>query len=160
MASSVPHDAVRKFHQRDHEQHPQPLFSYSHPWSFIALHNYMEEFLRLATFGMSPQQRRQVLPLLWRIIVGVHIALACGWLSATGFPGFAKATDVEELRRGQMDAATEVVAQNIFDTRVRQCQAGTDEARRFYAERLQMLLAKYVDITQREYNRVPGCGEL
>lgn len=120
----------------------------------------MEELLKLMTLGLTPNQRRLVLNSLWRIVVSVHIALACGWLSVTGFPGFAKATDVELLKRGQVDAAAEVVAQNIFDTRVRQCQALTPESRQFYAARLQALLTRYVELTQREYSRMPACGEL
>lgn len=120
----------------------------------------MEEFLRLMTLGLTPHQRRLVLNSLWRIVVSIHIALACGWLSVTGFPGFAKATDVETLKKGQIDAASEVVAQNIFDTRVRQCQATSPESRQFYASRLQFLLKRYVDLTQREYSRIPDCGEL
>jgi hypothetical protein len=120
----------------------------------------MEEFLRLITEGLTPNQRRIVLNTLWRIMVSAHIALACGWLSVTGFPGFARATDVESLKQGQVTAAAEVVAQNIFDTRVRQCQATTQEARQFYAGRLQSLLTRYVDLTQRVYPALPACGEL
>jgi hypothetical protein len=120
----------------------------------------MEEFFRLITFGMSPQMRQAVLNVGWRILVSVHIALACGWLSVSGFPGFARADALIALRQAQMDAAAEVVAQNIFDTRVRQCAAGTPEARVFYAERLQSLANRYYALTQRNYSPIPACGEL
>jgi hypothetical protein len=142
-----------------HDENDQPDPSPLHPCTPSRV-RHMEEFLRLMTFGMPPNQRRIVLNSLWRVFVSAHIALACGWLSVTGFPGFAKADDVEKLKRGQVAAAAEVVAQNIFDTRVRQCQASTPESRQFYAARLQNLLTRYVELTAREYSRVPTCGEL
>lgn len=120
----------------------------------------MEEFWRLVTFGLSPAQRNMVFSVCWRLIVTAHIFLACGWASMTGFPGFARADDVTSLRRTQADAAAEVVASNIFDTRVRQCQAMTPEARQFYAQRLQALLERYYEITQRNYTPIPSCAEL
>lgn len=120
----------------------------------------MEEFFRLMTFGMSPQMRQAVLNVGWRVLVSVHIALACGWLSVSGFPGFARADAVTALRQAQLDAAAEVVAQNIFDTRVRQCNATTADARVFYAERLQALTGRYYSLTQRVYAPMPACGEL
>jgi hypothetical protein len=58
---------------------------------------------RLASifFGDIPiEQRKTVTRLLFRGVVFVHIAWACGWLAMAGLPlqGFANAADVEQVK--------------------------------------------------------------
>lgn len=120
----------------------------------------MEEFWKFITFGVPASIRIPLVNILWRLGVTLALFMAYGLASVTGFPGFARADDVAALKRVQIDAAAEVVAQNIFDTRVRQCGASSPEARVFYAERLQGLINRYFALTQRVYSPIPACGEL
>lgn len=120
----------------------------------------MEEFWRIMTLGLSRDQRGVVVRTLLDIFLVLAILAAYGFFSIGGFHGFAQATDVMELRQAQNKAAVEILEQRIFETRVRQCQAGTEEARRFYSEKLQELLSKFRDLTHGEYGRMPDCREL
>lgn len=120
----------------------------------------MDKFWEALTFGVPENIRTPLVNILWRLGVTLALLMAYGLASVTGFPGFARADDVAALRRTQIDAAAEVIAQNIFDTRVRQCGASSPEARVFYAERLQGLINRYYALTQRVYAPIPACGEL
>jgi hypothetical protein len=146
-------------HQYQHDKEHEPWFSFSHPCSLLEI-NVIEQLLKVLTMDISAAQRKNFASALFRIIVTAHIALACGWLSMTGFPGFARASDVEELRHHQIQAALEVISQSIFDTRVRWCQATTGEAKRFYAEKSIALQQKFAALQQRDYGQLPDCREL
>lgn len=120
----------------------------------------MEEFWKFVTLGVPASIRVPLVNILWRLMVTLALLMAYGLASITGFPGFARADDVALLRQTQIDAAAEIIAQNIFDTRVRQCGAASPEARLFYAERLQTLTNRYFALTRRMYSPIPACGEL
>lgn len=120
----------------------------------------MEGFWKLITLGIPENIRTPLVNILWRFGVTIALMMAYGLATVTGFPGFARADDVAALKRAQLDATAEVLAQNIFDTRVRQCGATSPEARHFYAERLQGLVDRYFNLMQRVYAPIPACGEL
>lgn len=120
----------------------------------------METFWKFVTLGLPENIRTPLMNIMWRMCVTLALLMAYGLASITGFPGFARADHVAALRQAQTDAASEVIAQNIFDTRVRQCGAASLEARIFYAERLQGLVNRYFALTQRNYSPIPACGEL
>lgn len=84
---------------------------------------------------------------------------ACGLLGAIGIYGFAYASDMKEIRADQMDVKVELLEQRIFETRIRQCNAATQESRQFYLEKLQDLLRKHQKTTASEY-RLPLCSEV
>lgn len=98
----------------------------------------------------------------WRIAVSgtltavvaillLHLAHACGWGPFAG-EGFAQAADVDKI------LAT-LKEEQIFEQRVRHCQATDPDARRYRLERLNMLLGEYRELTGNDYP-LPECGEL
>lgn len=57
-------------------------------------------------FGLSREQRRLVLRVLWVLGVSTHIAWVCGLLAVIGFPTpFARAQDVQQLERATLVSA-------------------------------------------------------
>lgn len=94
----------------------------------------------------------------WRITIGIasailylHVLIACGVFQYLGFSGFAYASDVSTIK-------SEILEEKIFDARLRQCTATTQESRLFYAEKVQELLAR-VNWSKGQY-RLPSCDEI
>jgi hypothetical protein len=101
----------------------------------------------------------------WRIAIGasvavtyVHILLACGLVQWLGFSGFAYANDVKAIKAEKSEQRREALEQNIFDARLRQCTATTEESRQFYARKVQELLGK-INRTDGQF-RLPLCEEV
>lgn len=94
----------------------------------------------------------------WRIAIGFAVfCLSCatlvsyGVFSPFGHQGFAHSSDVKSIK-------IELLEQRIFDARLRQCGAGSQESRQFYAAKVQELLSKFRE-TEGQY-RLPSCEEV
>lgn len=95
----------------------------------------------------------------WRISVGLsllilflNLTLSYGWYQLFGFSGFAYAATVNKINIKLME-------RDIFETRTRQCDAKTNESRRFYGEKLTGLLREYQEEVRQTYP-LPSCREL
>lgn len=116
----------------------------------------------LLEFLIPPRDDRPENIRRWRISIGLamvilygHVLLACGWLQSLGFSGFAYASDVKSIK-------VELLEQRIFDARLRQCTATSQESRQFYASKVQELLSKFREAEGRtggQY-RLPTCDEV
>jgi hypothetical protein len=101
-----------------------------------------------AGFGLNRRQQALVLRILWVLTVSIHIAWACGWLSAIGLIGFARANEVSQIQQTVNASARVTLSQEIrMQARVR-C-ASTDQS-------VRDALARYIDGLQFEYERVAG----
>lgn len=94
----------------------------------------------------------------WRIAIGaisaiscLHVLSAMGTFQVFGFSGFARASDVLALN-------AEIQEARIFESRLRQCTATTQESRQFYAKQVQELLGR-VNWSKGQY-RLPTCDEI
>jgi hypothetical protein len=91
--------------------------------------------------------------------VGVHIALACGFLPVL-FSGFASASDVASLSRQQEDMRVEIVGDSIYNMRKDQCvsqSAGNLQAAQSQDQRIREKRDLYRQLTRgREYD-LPPC---
>ena len=112
----------------------------------------------LLEFLIPPRDDRPENIRRWRISIGLamvilygHVLLACGWLQTLGFSGFAYASDVKSIK-------VELLEQRIFDARLRQCTATSQESRQFYASKVQELLSKFRE-AEGQY-RLPTCDEV
>lgn len=86
--------------------------------------------------------------------LGVHIAIACGFLTVV-HPGFALASDTQRLAQELVSYKQTQLEAAILDTRQKQCtQHG--QVRALYTESLQRMLVEYERITGRPYP-VPSC---
>lgn len=90
----------------------------------------------------------------WRLVIAgvcavalAHAALAFGLIG----DGFARNSDVADIKR-------ELLEQQLFDSRLKQCQLPIEQ-RRFYTPRIQDLMRRYREATGVEY-RLPPCDEL
>lgn len=101
-----------------------------------------------AGFGLNRRQQALVLRILWVLTVSVHIAWACGWLSAIGLIGFARANDMSELQKTVAASARVTISQEIR-AQARVWCATEDQA-------IKDALARYIDGLQFEYERVAG----
>jgi hypothetical protein len=107
----------------------------------------------IPSLNQNPETKRR-----WRISIG--FAVFClstatlhsyGIFSPFGHQGFAYAADVKSIK-------VELLEQRIFDARLRQCSATSQESRQFYAEKVQELLRKFRE-TEGQY-RLPSCEEV
>jgi hypothetical protein len=101
----------------------------------------------------SPENIRR-----WRIAIGLissisclHLLSAAGTFEIIGFSGFARASDVVAIN-------AEIQEARIFEARLRQCTASTQESRQFYAKQVQELLGR-VNWSKGHY-RLPACDEI
>jgi hypothetical protein len=107
----------------------------------------------IPSVNQDPETRRR-----WRIAMGFAVfCLSCatlvsyGIFSPFGHQGFAYSTDVKSIK-------VELLEQRIFDARLRQCSATSQESRQFYASKVQELLSKFRE-TEGQY-RLPSCDEV
>lgn len=95
------------------------------------------------------------------LLTVVHIAWACSLLP--GLAGFAMAGEVREIAETQKAAATEILEQRLFDTRLRQCEAVENGAApavlQTYATQMFALKKRYMRLTGQAYE-VPLCSEI
>ena len=87
------------------------------------------------------------------VLLFAHVAWACGWLKWLGIgEGFAYAGEVVKVRDDVSSLKVELIEQQIWETRVRQCEAvrgGYDMTA--YGQRVTQLLAKYQALTNRTF---------
>lgn len=103
----------------------------------------------------------------WRLSVfvalflaGVHVAWACGWLASIGLgSGFAYAGDVAKVTVEVSSVKTELIEWQIWDARVRQCEAvKAGERSGPYGQRVSALLTKYQQLTGQAFPLL-SCAE-
>lgn len=94
------------------------------------------------------------------VLMCLHVAWACGWLGYLGLGrGFAYAGDVVQVRAEVSSVREELIEDQIWRTRVQQCQAIKDgDSSSAYAQRVSQLLAKYQALTGRQYQML-SCAE-
>lgn len=93
-------------------------------------------------------------------LMAAHVAWACGWLENLGIgSGFAYSEDVEKVQEDVSSIKLALIEQRLFDVRLRQCSASSQEAKRFYLQQLQELMSEYQRLTEREH-KPPSCEEL
>ena len=94
------------------------------------------------------------------IVIVAHAMWGHGWLSGIGLgDGYAYADSLKSVRADVSQIQAALTEQRIFDLRIRQCEADTQEQKRFYTQRVQELMNEYRAITGTEY-RLPACEEL
>ena len=82
-----------------------------------------------------------------------HIALACGLV--TFWPGFASATETQEIRADMHADREAQLESQMLDTRTKQCTT-TGRVQVLYTNSLQKMLVEYQKLTDRIYP-VPDC---
>jgi hypothetical protein len=92
------------------------------------------------------------------VALSIHIMLACGVLAGvTGYPGFALASDVEEIRKETQIQRIRELSKEMLDAKQKQCVA-TGEVRRLYLDTYNGLRAEYFMLTKREFPD-PDCRD-
>lgn len=98
------------------------------------------------------------------ILSGVHVALACGFLTSI-FPGFASAAAIKEendtlsVQNKRLDAFEQAnLGAQIFNMREKQCKAPAG-ARDVYTTQLNDLYYRYSKLSPSQQYRLPGCEE-
>lgn len=105
-------------------------------------------------FGLSPDQRRTIIRVLWVLFVTTHILWVCGFLALVGLPSpFAKASDVERIAQSADISARISLAQEIRAYAAARCRAEDPEPYDRIIERLQI---EYERLTGSRYSE-PRC---
>lgn len=93
------------------------------------------------------------------LATATHIALACGLLaSATGYAGFANASDVEVLKEERVTERVRELSKEMLDAKQKQCMSPPGEVKRLYLRTYNDLRAEYFKLTRREFPD-PQCSE-
>lgn len=76
----------------------------------------VDRVLGLLIADWTPEQRRFAVTAGWRLVLTFHIAWACGWLAALGFPlvGFAQESDVAQVKL-ELSQQIEAVKREVAD---------------------------------------------
>jgi hypothetical protein len=90
------------------------------------------------------------------VSLGLHIALACGFLTAV-HPGFASAADVSAMRDERRAERETDLETKILDVRLKQCTSDAT-VRSLHTQTLQKMLVEYDKLTGRQYP-LPGCED-
>lgn len=101
-----------------------------------------------AGFSLNRQQQALVLRVLWVLVVSIHIAWACGWLSALGLVGFARASEVSQIQQ-TVNASARVTLSQEIRAQIRARCSTTDQT-------IADSLTRYIDSLQAEYERIAG----
>lgn len=101
-----------------------------------------------AGFGLNRRQQTLVLRVLWVLTVSLHIAWACGWLTAIGLVGFARANEVSQIQQ-TVNASARVTLSQEIRAQIRTRCSTTDQA-------IIDSLTRYIDSLQTEYERIAG----
>lgn len=88
--------------------------------------------------------------------LAAHIALACGLITSV-YPGFALASDVEQMRQERKVERETDLESKILDVRLKQCDS-EGLVRRLNTQTLQKMLIEYQKLTSRVYP-LPDCDE-
>lgn len=101
-----------------------------------------------AAFQLNRRQQALLIRIFWVLVVSAHIAWACGWLTAIGLVGFARADELKELRQTVQASARVTLSQEIrAQARVR-CLSNDAQIRDS--------ITRYIDSLQNEYERIAG----
>lgn len=77
----------------------------------------MAALWKLATGDLTPAERGVLVKVWakmgWRLILGLHILYACGWLATFGFAGFARADSLDKMVDRKIEAATKPLAEKV-----------------------------------------------
>ena len=104
----------------------------------------------------------------WRVTVSlstvtilVWISWAMGAFTGMGFPGLARAGNVENVLARVTELQIGEIEGKILATQRDWCSSPLgSRARAFFLERRQLLLADYFDLTKRPYQSLPTCMDL
>lgn len=58
----------------------------------------LDKILQALSFDLSKEQVNGVMRVGWRVVIIVHILFACGWLTAFGLVGFARADEISGIK--------------------------------------------------------------
>lgn len=104
-------------------------------------------------FDLTAEQAKGAVIVGWRAVLVAHVLWACGWLSVTGLGGgFAYAGDVAKVSSDLASLKVELIEQQIWDMRIKQCdltREGQDSTE--HRRRLTQLLTKYQTLTGQQY---------
>lgn len=106
--------------------------------------------------GLTAQQRTVVFRAAWVSTLTVHILWACGWFTAFGLSGFARADELREHAQFLSRIEIQLLEKAMFDTRVTQCRATQKQV---YAERLQEMLTRHREAAGVGY-QLPSCADV
>jgi hypothetical protein len=110
--------------------------------------------------GMNEKQLRFLLNSIWRISLTTVILYIMGAFAGWGFIApFASAAEVNTLKTDVTIIKIQLLEQELFDVRLRQCKAESSESRQYYYNRLQEKMNVYFHITGRNY-LPPECKEI
>lgn len=110
--------------------------------------------------GLTSNQAKLFLRTLWVLVVSTHILWVCGLLIwANIYPPFATAGETKDMQNEVSDIKIQLLEEALFDARLRQCKAETNDAKQYYYQRLQEKMNAYYNVTGRNY-RVPACSEI
>lgn len=91
----------------------------------------------------------------------LHIAIACGYLTAV-HPGFAKASDLQEIRDERRNERVTDLEAKILEAREKQCSLMAREQppqlKALYTANLQKMLVEYLKLTGTAYP-LPACTD-
>lgn len=102
----------------------------------------------VAGFRLSRKDQALILRVLWVLTVSIHIAWACGWLTAIGLVGFARADDVSQVQK-TVNASARVTLSQEIRAQIRVRCVSTDQ-------NVVDSLTRYIDSLQVEYERIAG----
>ena len=88
--------------------------------------------------------------------LAIHIALVCGFLSFM-HPGFARASDVDQIRIEQKIERQNDLEQKLLEVREKQCTA-TGQVRSLHTMNLQKMLIEYNRLSGSNYP-LPDCRD-
>lgn len=82
-------------------------------------------------FGLTKKQRQLIIRVLWVVAVSLHAAYVCGILAVAGIGAapFARAEDVENLKRSSVVQARIQILQEMRDQKRSFCQISDERTR-------------------------------
>lgn len=101
-----------------------------------------------AGFRLSRKDQALLLRVLWVLSVSIHIAWACGWLTALGLIGFARADDVHNIQKTIDATARVTLSQEIRAQISLRCRVPDQSVKDS--------ITRYVDSLQDDYERITG----
>lgn len=117
------------------------------------------------TIDLTPEQRALVFRVLWRFAMLIFVLWSFGAFASVGFPGYAKASDIdaiEEWQRRQAEQTTQMqvtlTEQSIWEVFARSCRA-QGELREMHQRTLSGLQSRYKKLTG-DPIQLPPCGAL
>jgi hypothetical protein len=114
----------------------------------------------LLLMGLNSSEVRGAIIVSWRITNAVALLWVTGWLGTFGYPGPARAIEMNIIKEEARSTRLEGLEARMFDLRVKQCEAlKAGESQRAFTVQLQQLQEKYASLTMRRLD-LPTCQEL